>query len=86
MVSYWPHGVDNMCINSEKNSGNMDISYYYKHKKKKFDPFTQFGHFPIQKDEKISPSNSSEVMLPVISDKLLCACLKSSATNSPEPD
>lgn len=40
-------------------------------------------YLPIQKLEKIFPSKSSEVNCPVISARLICACLKSSATSSP---
>ncbi len=45
--------------------------------------FVLLVHFPIQKLENIFPSKSSEVTIPVISARLICACLKSSATNSP---
>ena len=39
-------------------------------------------YFPIQKLPKISPNRSSEVNSPVISDRLVWACLRSSATSS----
>jgi len=40
-------------------------------------------HLPIQKLEKISPSRSSAVNSPVISDSACWACRRSSASNSP---
>ncbi len=41
------------------------------------------AYLPIQKLENIFPSKSSELICPVISDRLFCASLKSSATSSP---
>ena len=45
--------------------------------------FVLLLHFPMQKLENIFPSKSSELTVPVISARFICACLKSSATNSP---